>query len=419
MPRPCICDRFVQGQPYTQDQCRLCYLYHHDPQYKVLWDNGYDTTPSHCPYLHKRVRNDVGEVVSRETDTTCCGKKALDLYHCRCVSRRHAGEVLDTVTLADCAECIYRPRTVASDAKALILRNHLPPGDVLVMTAAIHSLHKKHPGKFLTGVDTSCNQLFEHNPDIATPVQLEGSNAEIVEMHYPLVNESNQRAVHNMQGYCDFLADNLHVPVPLLTNRPMLYLSNEEKEWLPQVHEITGRKTRYWVINAGRKSDYTAKYWGQENFQRLVELLRGRIQFVQAGSAEHHHPALRNVINLVGRTDTRQFLRLVYHSDGAVCGVTFTQHVAAAMNKTCICIMGGREPVAWNSYPRQQLLHTVGMLPCCSDGGCWKSRTVALNDGSEQDKSLCDSPWHGDEPLPRCMALIRPEVVAEAILRGN
>jgi hypothetical protein len=44
MPRPCTCDRQNQGLPYTLDQCRLCWLYHNDQRYKVLWD-GADLPP--------------------------------------------------------------------------------------------------------------------------------------------------------------------------------------------------------------------------------------------------------------------------------------------------------------------------------------------------------------------------------------
>jgi hypothetical protein len=41
---------------------------------------------------------------------------------------------------------------------------------------------------------------------------------------------------------------------------------------------------------------------------------------------------------------------------------------------------------------------------------------VKLNDGAEQDNSLCDLPIPGEEPLPKCMSLITPESVAEKIL---
>jgi hypothetical protein len=42
---------------------------------------------------------------------------------------------------------------------------------------------------------------------------------------------------------------------------------------------------------------------------------------------------------------------------------------------------------------------------------------VALNDGHERDRSLCELPVLGDDPVARCMAMIRPEEVAAAVER--
>ncbi len=305
---------------------------------------------------------------------------------------------------------------MTQNPRVLILKNMLSPGDVLVMSAAIHSLHKQHPGRFVTAVDTSAPQFWEFNPDVVSIEKAKEMGAEEVQTHYPAVNQSNQRAIHFMQGYCEFLEESLQVKVPLLTNKPMLYLSEQEKAWMPQVEEVTKRRSRYWVICAGRKADFIAKFYGTQRYQEIVDRLRGKVQFVQVGAAEHHHPPLKNVLNLVGQTDLRQLVRLVHHADGVLCGVTLLHHLAAALDKPSVTIMGGREPVPWNSYPRSQLLHTIGLLPCCRDGGCWKSRVVMLGDGSEQDGSLCDDPVWGDEPLPRCQALITPEEIERKIL---
>lgn len=339
----------------------------------------------------------------------------LDVFQCRCPARRKSLDVNDEITLADCQACLYKPRAMNNDARAFILKNNLCPGDVLCMTAAVHSLHRAHPGAFITAVDTTCPALWEFNPDVVSIEKAREMQAEEVQCHYPLVNSSNQLPVHVLQGYTDFLADNLKVKVPLATNRPMVYLAAEERVWMNQVEEQTGYKGKFWLVCAGRKADYTSKFWGTENYQRLVDLLRGRVQFVQVGSAEHHHPPLRNVIHMVGKTDMRQLVRLAWHAQGGVGGVTFLQHLMAALEKPYVCIMGGREPVFWNSYPKQHLLHTIGALPCCRDGGCWKSRVVKLNDGSEQDNSLCENAVPGEEPLPKCQVLVRPEEVAEKI----
>ena len=57
----------------------------------------------------------------------------------------------------------------------------------------------------------------------------------------------------------------------------------------------------------------------------------------------------------------------------------------------------------------------MGTLPCCRDTACWKSRVVKLGDGAEQDQSLCDAPVLTEVPSGKCMAMIRPETVADAV----
>lgn len=310
--------------------------------------------------------------------------------------------------------------------RGLILKNELPPGDVLAMTACVHSLPRSNPDKFKVAVDTPYPHLWENNPDIISLEEARAQQFEVVQMHYPLVNESNQQAVHVLHGYCQFLQSNLGVPVPCVTNKPLLYLSEQEKAWRDQVQDVTGHKQRFWLVCAGRKRDYTAKFWGSHHFQEVVDRLYGKITFVQVGAAQDHHPQLRGVINLIGMTDLRQLIRLVYHADGVLCGITLIHHIAAALDKPSVVLLGGREPVQWNSYPRAHLLHSGGVLPTCSERigtplghACWRSRSVQLGDGAEQDGSLCADPVPGHEPVPRCLALIRPETVAETILRVN
>ncbi|MCB1088155.1 MAG: hypothetical protein KDM63_13980, partial [Verrucomicrobiae bacterium] len=67
-------------------------------------------------------------------------------------------------------------------------------------------------------------------------------------------------------------------------------------------------------------------------------------------------------------------------------------------------------------YPHHQFLHTVGSLWCCDVGGCWKARSVPLNDGSENDSpdQLCLDLVNG---LPRCMDMISVDDVVRSIER--
>lgn len=389
-------------------------------QYRQLWLDQKEGRPARppveCQYRGNQLDDSDGNVKTRDC-AGCVGRVRLKLFPCNHPARRP-----EEVTLADCRECAWRP-VDRPGARWLILDNHLSPGDVLAMTAAVYSLKQQYPDQYVLAVDTSADSLWEHNPDVVPLGEARSRQAEVVQMHYPLINQSNQRPVHFLQGYCDFLGDALRLRLPPAINRPLLYLSREEKSWLPQVWEKTGGPTRYWVVNAGRKDDYTAKWWGTENFQKVIDLLRGEVQFVQIGELHHHHPRLHGVLDLVGQTDARQLVRLCYHADGGLGGVTFLQHLMAALEKPYVCLLGGREGASWNTYPRQTLFSTVGTIACCQDGGCWKSRTVALGDGDEKDQGLCERPrWRGKEEkqwgadaVPACLDRIKPSSVAEAI----
>jgi hypothetical protein len=88
-------------------------------------------------------------------------------------------------------------------------------------------------------------------------------------------------------------------------------------------------------------------------------------------------------------------------------------------SRASIVIAGGREPAHWEHGPDQQFLHTCGMLPCCDQGGCWKSRVVPINDGDAKDNSLCVSPvlLEDGQWIAQCMSMIEVDDVARIIKR--
>ena len=309
-----------------------------------------------------------------------------------------------------------------SNRERLILHCHLSPGDILTMTAAVESLHASYPNRYLTDVRTPCPALWEHNPHITSIPDADGRE---IKLEYPLIHQSNQLPIHFLWGYAWNLGEHLGLKLGLKTNRPHVYLSPEEKQWTDQVRdtfaaELAGRNVPFWLVNSGVKRDFTAKQWPIEHFQEVIDRTRGRIQWVQIGAAEHEHSELSGVLNLVGKTDMRQLVRLCYHAQGALGPSTLLQHLMAAFEKPYLCLLGGREPATWVQYPRQHTFHTIGGsgLECCRNGACWKSRVVPLDDGDEKNNSLCDRPVLGlKRPAAKCMAAIQPEEVLHVLGR--
>ena len=263
---------------------------------------------------------------------------------------------------------------------------------------------------------------------------LREDEAEVIECDYALLDESNTAPFHAIHSFTENLALQLGVRIRPSVFKGDIHLHPLEKAWTPQVAEIVGKDVPYWIIAAGGKRDITIKWWATERWQTVVDHFRGRILFVQIGAKGDHHPPLREVLDLRGKTDVRQLIRLVHHSVGVLSPVTGVMHLAAAvpvregrpLNRPCVVVAGGREPVQWEAYPHHQFLHTLGALKCCDNGGCWKARTVPLGDGDPRDRNLCldvvypkaprrssSHSTHNPDlstplPLPRCMSMITP-----------
>ena len=305
----------------------------------------------------------------------------------------------------------------------LLLRSFQSPGDIAMLTAAVRDLHRAFPGRFVTDVRTSAAQLWEHNPHV-TPLDERDPSVRVLDMHYPLVHQSNTRPYHFIHGFVQYLEEQLGLRIPVTEFKGDIHLADVEKRWMSQVEEL-GFRGNFWIVMAGGKFDFTAKWWNPSFYQQVVDHFAGRFQFVQCGERHHWHPPLRNVINLIGKTDIRQFVRLVYHADGVLCPVTFAMHLAAAVetkpgkpkNRACVVIAGGREPAQWEAYPHHQYLSTNGALLCCDNGGCWKSRCQPVGDGDPKDSDLCEYPVRisPDLSIAKCMNMLTADDVIRRI----
>jgi hypothetical protein len=184
--------------------------------------------------------------------------------------------------------------------RKLILRNFQPPGDIVMLTAAVRDLHRAHPGEFVTDVRTSCPELWQNNPYL-TPLREDEPDVEVLECHYPLIHKSNDVPCHFLHGFVSYLNETLGLQVRVTEFRGDIHLSDFER---------SGTFEPFWLLVSGGKLDYTVKWWDHKRYQQVVDHFRGRIQFVQVGEGGHHHPALDGVVDLRGETDLRQLVRL-------------------------------------------------------------------------------------------------------------
>ena len=320
-----------------------------------------------------------------------------------------------------------------SGLRKVILKCDLSPGDVTMLAAAVRDLKRAH-SNFLVDVRTSVPQIWENNPNL-TKLDEKHPEVEVYKTEYPLIHSSNSRPYHFIHGYAMHLEEILDVKIPVTEFKGDVHMSDIEKTWMSQVQEI-GVFQDFWILMAGGKYDYTAKWWNPLEYQKVVDHFKDKLLFVQCGQADHFHPPLKGVVSLIGKTDPRQFIRLMYHASGVLSPVTWAMHLAAAVetkrnmpaNRACVVINGGREPVNWEAYPHHRFLAVNGALDCCEQGGCWRSRVTKLDDGDEKDQSLCEYPEEIDFDvqlppkrvkqklqIPKCMQMITAKDVIRAI----
>jgi ADP-heptose:LPS heptosyltransferase len=207
--------------------------------------------------------------------------------------------------------------TGSNTQRRIVLRNHQSPGDIVALTGAVRDLHRNCPGQFKTNLITTAQELWSYNPYVTLfPID---KSVEQIQVEYPLVHKSDNGPYHFIDGFCSFLEQRLGVNIRDRLCFGDIYVTDEEKGWLNQVQVITGKDVPFWIVVNGGKLDFTAKWWNPIRMQSVVDALPNII-FAQVGEAGHHHTPLRgqNIVNLIGKTDTRQLIRLMYHAAGVI-----------------------------------------------------------------------------------------------------
>lgn len=286
----------------------------------------------------------------------------------------------------------------------VILENPLAPGDILMSSGAIRDLHKAYPGEYLTDirVPTGAEQIFQHSPYI-TQIDEKGVVDRRIRLSYEDIHQSGWSGRPFSQAYHLDLAKAIGRPIPPTACRPDIFLSQDETLWPSPVLLSEGYEGAYWIINAGVKNDYTLKYY--HRYQEVVDLLKGKVQFVQVGQMAHNHTKLEGAIDMRGKTDIRALFRLSWHAHGAVSPVSFQMVIMGAMEKPCVVVSGAREPIRWQHFPNHRFLALNGSMSCAKWDGCWKN---TIKD--------CVKPVDvAGTKAPLCLEMIRPEDIARAI----
>ncbi len=276
----------------------------------------------------------------------------------------------------------------------VLLRNTQPLlGDRLMFTPLVRDLKRLHPD-WSIGVESAGPEIWYNNPHIDLTVT-EATAEKIYDVGPGKVTRgSKTNGLHITAAFRCSLEEQLDERIPQGAFKPDVYLSEQEKS-----HRLIDGQ--YWVINCDT-GPMSAKRWPLERFQALVDAMPD-LTFVQVGLAKDCRGWLKghNVIDLVDKTKIRELFSLVYHADGCISLVSSLMHVAAAFDKPCVIIAGGREPPTFERYAHHRYIDNVGCLPCCKMQACWHNALSACKDH--------------DEHYARCMRMIEPPQVEAAV----
>lgn len=287
-------------------------------------------------------------------------------------------------------------------SRKIILRQGQSPGDILTFTRALGDLKDSYPD-YQIDVRTPCPEIWENNPRL-TPLKEEDSEVEIYTIGYDEINISGWNGLHFTDAFRHDLEKKLGVKIKKTGIRPEIWISDEEKSWYNQVHCDFGWDGPYWILNAGRKQDNELKQY--DRYQEVVNLLneyfKNKIKIVQIGHKDHVHPKLKGVFDLIGKTNTRELIRLQYWAHGSIGPISFQMVLSGAFQQPAVCIAGGKEGIRWHQYPHMRWLSTNGCIDCCAWDGCWLGGV----------KGQCKYIING---VPKCFRMIEPYMVADAV----
>lgn len=313
--------------------------------------------------------------------------------------------------------------SVVKHNRALSLDFRFAPGDTVVLTGLVRDIKQTYPDQVIL-VNCHHGELFKFNPYTKHRDTWTGPPPQPVNLNYGQeLNNHHKETIHYLAALHRIFERQTGLHVPVLQPRGDLHFGDAEASRI-----VSGR---YWAIWPGGKTDMPVKMWDPGRWQVVVDELRtqglGVVQLGDTGGMNIAVP-LHNTLDLTGRTTLRDVMRITRDADGVICGVSFPMHLAAALERPCVVLAGGRETWTWEAYhPANRgflgaesqirvphhFLHTIGLLDCCKNHGCMRRNLQPKDNGGRN----CTHLFQAERSvIPECMAQVSPAHVLDAIV---
>jgi len=295
-------------------------------------------------------------------------------------------------------------RSAVLDKKEIVFHNRQRIGDMLMFTCGVRDFKKAYPDVRVNVISTA-GHIWDYNPNIdRSIVPTEENTFKIGPTH--LTNASNRIDWHFANAFRVAIEDALNIHIPQGESKADVYFTQEE------YNEPRVIKDPYWIICVNGELGWGCKMYPIDRWQTFVNQ-NPDITFVQIGAQEDNPPRLQgsNVIDYVGKTQSKQtgirdLFKLFLNAEGSIGLVSFHMHLSGALDKPCIVVAGGREPVSFTRYPGHRYLSTDGCLPC-SITACWHCAIETCHNFVIDNVT--------GQKVPQCVNIIQPEELTHAL----
>jgi ADP-heptose:LPS heptosyltransferase len=259
-------------------------------------------------------------------------------------------------------------------------------GDIIVFSSTIRDIHDTFPDSKIV-LNVSHPDVFVNNPYVTME-----SGKGFFQCFYK--SEQSKEGISFCHEMHKCVEEHYNININRGEPRPWLFPSTKPRN--SSLIELSD----YVIIDAGYKTDMTAKHWGHINYQSVVNMCED-IKFVQIGRTTDRHKPLvgNNVINMLGRSDAHDLIWLINKALCVITPVSSPLNIAGAFGTPCICLAGGREPAYRYQYDNLYWF-------CANDKVCL--RNCVRN----------DCRWYtvlGQDMVADCMSIITPEQISEKL----
>jgi ADP-heptose:LPS heptosyltransferase len=288
-------------------------------------------------------------------------------------------------------------------------------GDTVAATALVRDLHAAYPDIRISIAGRETAAVFQYDPRIG-PCVPDALEVE-VDFKPALLRARTDSTANYLFALHEEFEAKTGIPVPRGEPFPSVLLGPNETRPI---------REPYGIVASGVKGDMLVKNWGSENFAEVIHETRDW-NWIQVGDVTparigNYQRAIPDAKNYLGRTSLRDLIVLIAYADVVLCHVSLPMLLASAFKIPCVTVAGGRETPTLFTGLGVTFIDTIGRLPCCLKCGCMAS--AALPDKKKEDFPygwLCSDPvvpvarGMNGEPIGRCMSLITPDIVVEAL----